>query len=241
MWRQLCSINASYPCFCLGAINQPLQKNTYFCLKKSLHNDLNLKAFSTSVSRKAPGSAGKGQGQLGGVSGPGLRLGWAGPDRPLLPARGPSIPAPGALYPPPPAAAPGRALTGPGPHRAPAGLAASAPKGREAEALSSGATWRPRWQPAATGLFFGRRRGRSRVSAPLNGTYQALRGWVRVCYAFCGQPTRLRGVWGEGEAAGRAEWSSAGASLRLPLFSRAPSSSSVGRVNGSVPPSWPPP
>lgn len=154
------------------------------------------------------------------------------------PRSGTLHPRPRRLVPPSPGCG---CCTGPGPHRAPAGLAASAPKGREAEALSYGATWRPRWQPAATGLFFGRRRGRSRVSAPLNGTYQALRGWVRVCYAFCGQPTRLRGVWGEGEAAGRAEWSSAGASLRLPLFSRAPSSSSVGRVNGSVPPSWPPP
>ncbi|XP_029865609.1 prefoldin subunit 4 [Aquila chrysaetos chrysaetos] len=46
------------------------------------------------------------------------------------------------------------------------------------------------------------------------------------------------GRWGEGEAAGRAGWPPPGASPRLPLFSRAPSSSSVGRVNSSVPPTW---
>lgn len=121
-----------------------------------------------------------------------------GPTGPFSPLGDPPSPPQAPFTPLSPAAAPGRPLTGPGPHRAPAGPAASAPKGREAEAPSYGATWRPRWRPAATGLFFGRRRGRSRVSAPLNGTYQALRGWVRVCYALCGQLAGLR-VCGEKE------------------------------------------
>lgn len=117
-----------------------------------------------------------------------------GPTGPFSPLGDPPSPpqAPFTPLSPAAAAAPGRALTGrplgsQRRHRKGGKLKhhLMAPPGGRAGSL----------QPPAS---FGRRRGRSRVSAPLNGTYQALRGWVRVCYAFCGQPAGLR-VCGEKE------------------------------------------
>lgn len=168
---------------------QPAFSEKYLFLPEKPHrNDLNLKASSTSVSRKAAGLAAEGWGQLAGVPGPGLRLGTARPSP--APRAGTVLPQEAPCTPPCRCCS-----TEPGPHRAPAGLRRQhreggrpRPRGPAAPtphlvALPGGSTGRPQPQPS-----FWSAGGRSRVSSPLNRTYQALWGWVEVCCVLLAPP-----------------------------------------------------
>lgn len=131
---------------------QPAFSEKYLFLPEKPHrNDLNLKASSTSVSRKAAGLAAEGWGQLAGVPGPGLRLGTARPSP--APRAGTVLPQEAPCTPPCRCCS-----TEPGPHRAPAGLRrqhreGGRPRPRSPDAPSRGATWRQHRQAAATALF----------------------------------------------------------------------------------------